>query len=151
MAWLWCKTYKPVNMLLFLSRFFFALLMLSALLLVNCKSNSPGQTPSTNSTNTEIKDSVLVSGLQFPWEILWGPDNFIWMTERGGKISRVNPATGAVISLLTIPDVVSTGEGGLLGMALHPDFSTTPSVFIGYNYNNAGNYREKIVRNRKTH
>jgi len=120
--------------------------MLSALLLVNCKSNSPDSTQSTPSTSVEIKDSVLVSGLQFPWEILWGPDNFIWMTERGGKISRVNPSTAAVISLLTIPDVVSTGEGGLLGMVLHPDFLTTPHVFVGYNYNNTGNYREKIVR-----
>jgi glucose/arabinose dehydrogenase len=93
-----------------------------------------------------IKDSVIVQGLNFPWEILWGPDNFIWMTERGGKISRVNPSTGAVTLMHTITEVVSNGEGGLLGMVLHPNFSTTPNVFVAYNYNNAGNYREKVVR-----
>jgi glucose/arabinose dehydrogenase len=92
-----------------------------------------------------IKDSVLVQGLNYPWEILWGPDNFIWMTERGGKISQVNPATGTVSLLHTIPDVVATGEGGLLGMALHPEFSTTPYVYVAYNYNSGG-YKEKIVR-----
>ena len=92
-----------------------------------------------------IKDSVIVQGLNYPWEILWGPDNFIWMTERGGKISRVNPATGTVSLLHTITEVVSTGEGGLLGMVLHPNFSTTPHVFVAYNYNSGG-YREKIVR-----
>ena len=70
-----------------------------------------------------LKDSVLVQGLNYPWEILWGPDNFIWMTERGGKISRVNPNTGSVKLVYTITEVVSNGEGGLLGMVLHPDFS----------------------------
>lgn len=93
-----------------------------------------------------IKDSVIIQGLNYPWEILWGPDNFIWMTERGGKISRVNPSTGTVSLLHTITEVVSNGEGGLLGMILHPNFSTTPHVFVAYNYNNAGNYREKVVR-----
>jgi aldose sugar dehydrogenase len=93
-----------------------------------------------------IKDSVIVSNLSYPWEILWGPDNFIWMTERGGKISRVNPTTGTVVPVFTITEVVSNGEGGLLGMALHPNFSVTPHVFVVYNYNNGGNYREKVVR-----
>ena len=92
-----------------------------------------------------IKDSVIVQGLNFPWEILWGPDNYIWMTERGGKISRVNPATGVVSLLHTVTEAVANNEGGLLGMVLHPDFSTTPHVFVAYNYN-AGSYKEKIVR-----
>lgn len=95
---------------------------------------------------TEIKDSVIAQNLSFPWEILWGPDNNIWMTERGGKISRLNPATGVITPLLTISEVVSNGEGGLLGMVLHPNFSTTPHVFVVYDYNNGGNYREKVVR-----
>ena len=94
----------------------------------------------------EITDKVIVSNLNFPWEIVWGPDNFIWMTERGGRVSRVNPTTGTVTPLLNIPDVVSNNEGGLLGMALHPNFATTPQVFVVYDYNNGSNYREKVVR-----
>lgn len=86
-----------------------------------------------------------MQGLNFPWEILWGPDNFIWMTERGGKISRVNPATGTVSLLLSVTEAVPNNEGGLLGMVLHPGFSTTPHVFVAYNYNSGG-YKEKIVR-----
>jgi len=93
-----------------------------------------------------LKDSVLVQGLNFPWEILWGPDNNIWMTERGGKISKVNPVTGTVTTLLTVSEVVANNEGGMLGLVLHPDFSTTPQLFVAYDYNNGGNYREKIVR-----
>ena len=56
--------------------------------------NKPNNTLAPGSV--ALKDSVLVQGLNYPWEILWGPDNFIWMTERGGKISRVNPTTGYV-------------------------------------------------------
>ncbi len=106
---------------------------------------------SNNNNNVEppgavdIEDRAIVSTLSFPWEILWGPDNQIWMTERGGKISRVNPATGVVTPLFTISEVVATGEGGLLGMTLHPNFATTPYVFVVYDYNNNG-YKEKVVR-----
>ncbi len=94
----------------------------------------------------EIQDNVIAQNLNYPWEILWGPDNYIWMTERGAKVSRVNPATGAVTPVITISEVVSNNEGGLLGMALHPNFSTTPYVYVVYDYNNGSNYREKVVR-----
>ncbi|MBL7746057.1 MAG: PQQ-dependent sugar dehydrogenase [Chitinophagaceae bacterium] len=92
-----------------------------------------------------IKDSVIADGLNYPWEILWGPDNFIWVTERSGRISRLNPSTGTVTPIHTVTETVSNGEGGMLGMALHPNFSSTPHVFVAYNYN-AGGYKEKIVR-----
>lgn len=98
-----------------------------------------------NNTDVEIIHKVLTDNLQYPWEILWGPDNYIWMTERGGRISRVNPSTGIVTPVFTISDVQSNGEGGLLGMVLHPQFSSNPFLYVAYNYNNNG-YKEKIVR-----
>jgi glucose/arabinose dehydrogenase len=94
----------------------------------------------------EIQTKVLADNLNFPWEILWGPDNKIWMTERGGKISRVDTATGTITQLLTVNEVSSQGEGGLLGMVLHPDFSTKPYVYLAYDYNQSGNYKGKVVR-----
>lgn len=98
-----------------------------------------------NNTEVEITHKVLTENLQYPWEMLWGPDNFIWITERGGRISRINPSTGVVTPLFTISEVQSNGEGGLLGMVLHPQFSTNPFVYVAYNYNNNG-YKEKVVR-----
>ena len=94
----------------------------------------------------EIRDSVIAGNLSHPWEILWGPDNYIWMTERGGKISRINPSTGVITPVLTIDEVESNGEGGMLGMALHPNFATTPQLFVVYNYDNGSGYKEKVVR-----
>ncbi|GAB3876120.1 hypothetical protein GCM10028824_33240 [Hymenobacter segetis] len=95
---------------------------------------------------TTVTVSALASNLNTIWELVWGPDNFIWMTERGGRISRVNPSTGQVLPLLTIADVTETGESGLLGMVLHPQFATSPYVFVVYNYTDAGGLKEKLVR-----
>lgn len=119
------------------------LLLFPLLAALHCKKSSKNIEPPGA---VEIEDSVIVSNLNYPWEILWGPDNFIWMTERGGKISRVNPITGAVTPLLTIAEVISNNEGGLLGMVLHPSFNSNPYVYVVYDYNNGGNYREKVVR-----
>ncbi len=93
-----------------------------------------------------IDIQILTQNLTHPWELVWGSDNFIWMTERGGKISRVNPDNGVVTIVFTIPDAKSIGEGGLLGMVLHPSFSANSQVFLAYNYDKAGIYTEKVVR-----
>jgi len=65
---------------------------------------------------------VMVSGLDGPWEVTWGPDQMLWVTERSGKrIVRVNPATGERKVAITIDEVSAPGgQDGLQGMALHP-------------------------------
>jgi glucose/arabinose dehydrogenase len=88
----------------------------------------------------------VATGLDTPWEILWGPDDWIWMTERGGRISRVNPTTGLVVPLITLADVFEQSESGLLGMVLHPDFGTTPWVYVVYNYRVGNAIAERLVR-----
>ena len=96
---------------------------------------------------TTLTAAALTTGLHVPWELLWGPDNFLWMTERNGRISRVNPTTGQVLPLLTLTDVTETGESGLLGLALHHDLlSTSPYVYVAYNYTASGALKEKLVR-----
>jgi glucose/arabinose dehydrogenase len=90
----------------------------------------------------------VVDSLDTPWEILWGPDDWIWMTERGGRISRVDPETGEQQVLVRIADVHEQSESGLLGMALHPSFADTPFVYVVYNYSNGGGIAEKLVRYR---
>jgi len=95
---------------------------------------------------TEIDTSSVVTGLDTPWEILWGPDDFIWLTERSGKISRLDPGTGELNELITIGDVNEQNEGGLLGMVLHPDFINHPYVYVVYNYIGSSGIEERLVR-----
>src|SRR6186997_220865 len=66
---------------------------------------------------------VLAGQLEGPWEMSWGPDGRLWVTERTGKrVTRINPADGTKTVAVTIPDVhQSASQDGLLGMALHPE------------------------------
>src|SRR6185295_8017152 len=68
---------------------------------------------------------VLNNKLNYPWEILWGPDNYIWFTEREGYVKRMDPSNGKVTLVKKINDVASTTNfNGLLGMVLHPNFES---------------------------
>ena len=95
---------------------------------------------------TTVTVSAIAPNLDTVWELLWGPDNYLWATERYGRISRIDPATGQVQPLLTIADVTENNESGLLGMVLHPDFAAQPYVYVVYNYTDAGALKEKLVR-----
>lgn len=98
---------------------------------------------------TQIDTSTVISGLDTPWEIAWGPDDHIWFTERRGVLSKVDPANGEATLLLDITDgVYEVSEAGLLGLAFHPDFDETPWVYIVYNYQDpiTSGVREQLVR-----
>src|SRR6266536_2218848 len=118
------------------------------LLCVTCndnKSQSPVQSQSEiNTSDAAVR--LVKKGLNYPWEIIWGKDNHIWMTEREGKISRIDPANGNTTFSFMIPDAESNNEGGLLGMALHPDFAQNGFLYVVYDYRKAGGYKEKLVR-----
>lgn len=96
---------------------------------------------------TTIDTATIITGLDIPWEIQWGPDQHIWTTERYGRVSRIDPETGTQHVILDISDLVfQEGESGLLGMALHPSFDEHPYVYMAYTYMVSGNIKEKIVR-----
>ncbi len=88
----------------------------------------------------------IAPNLNRPWEILWGPDDWLWYTERPGRVGRVNPSSGQRITLLELPEVELTHEGGLMGMALHPNFSEQPLVYLVYSFiNEHEQNRQKVV------
>lgn len=96
--------------------------------------------------STMVDTNTVVSNLDTPWEILWGPDDHIWITERYGGVSRLNPETREFTKLLTIDEVYEVGESGLLGMALHPDFEKTSELFLVYNYLESSKIKERLVK-----
>ena len=94
-----------------------------------------------------ILTETVAKGFDTIWELAWGSDNAIWVTERPGTISRVNPTTGTKTVLGQI-SVVENGEGGLLGMAFHPDFPQQPFIYLMYTYTSASGFRNRLVRMR---
>jgi glucose/arabinose dehydrogenase len=109
-------------------------------------SNSYSQTTYTLDS-TIIESRVVKDSLDIPWEIIWGPDDHIWVTERFGRVSRIDPVSGEQKVLLNISsDVYERSEAGMLGMVLHPDFSNTPHVFVAYTYLFRSNIYERLVK-----
>ena len=85
---------------------------------------------------------VLVSGLEGPWEVAWGPDQQLWVTERTGRrVVRINPADGSRSVAATIPEVNTTfTQDGLLGLAFHADLlrgTGNDFVYVAFTYDDA--------------
>jgi PQQ-dependent dehydrogenase (s-GDH family) len=78
-----------------------------------------------------------------PHDLVYGPDNNIWYTERfAGTVSFVNPATGVKTVVLSLGSnlVRVGGQDGLMGLALHPQFNQgKPYVYISYTYQSLSN------------
>ena len=123
-------------------------LIILAILTFSCCCSRCSSTGQSNGGYESKSDSVrtVLAGLNYPWEILWGKDDHIWMTERGGKISKVDPATGKIIFSTSIAEVESNNEGGLLGMVQHPAFLTNGLFYVVYDYDSGNGYREKMVQ-----
>lgn len=95
---------------------------------------------------TVLGVSVVADSLDVPWEILWGPDDWIWITEQKGIVSRINPKTGEKKELLVIPNVWMKRTSGLLGMAVHPNQKKHPYVFVIYTLEREGAYFSRLER-----
>jgi len=64
---------------------------------------------------------TVAAGLGNPWEVTWGPDGKLWVTERTAlRIVRIDPQTGERSIAASLEGLAqATGPGGVLGMALH--------------------------------
>lgn len=75
----------------------------------------------------EIKDvEVIAENLAIPWEIAFLPDGDMLITERPGTLKRI----GKEMRVYAIEGVEHIGEGGLLGLALHPRFKENHWIYI---------------------
>jgi len=91
--------------------------------------------------------SELPTAVSTPWELFYGPDSMLWVTESNGRVSRIDPETGNKTLIYTANDYfggsplenstlcpnLSIGAG-TLGLALHPDFKTPGFSFIYFMY-----------------
>ncbi|MGH9976514.1 MAG: PQQ-dependent sugar dehydrogenase, partial [Nitrososphaeraceae archaeon] len=80
--------------------------------------------------------NVISRNLSAPLNLLYGPDDTLWITERIGKdIVRIDPTNGTMLSTMPIPNAnQSKGQDGVLGMAFDPDFNNTHHIYVAYTY-----------------
>lgn len=99
--------------------------------------------------------STLATDLEIPWALAFlpaspqgGPDRSILLTERPGRV-RIIDSQGVLSPnpVAVISDVKHQGEGGLLGITIHPDFSSNNFVYLYYTYSNdSNNTLNRVVR-----
>ena len=73
----------------------------------------------------------MASGLSIPWDLAFTPDGTMLITERGGTVRAL--VNGQLQTVGRVPNVSANGEGGLLGMAMAPDFSSSRHVYLCHN------------------
>ena len=94
---------------------------------------TPSQTETTAADGTESVEyevEEVVADLRQPWGIAVAPDDTILLTERPGGLVRVDDGEPQRID--GVPEVFAGGQGGLLDVAVHPDYPDTPWVYLTY-------------------
>jgi len=88
---------------------------------------------------------VIASGLEVPWALAFAPDGRLFFTERPGRV-RVMEQGKLLDEPVARLDVAAVSEGGLLGLALDPDFRANGYLYVYYTYRSAGTLRNKVER-----
>ncbi len=93
----------------------------------------------------EVRVDTFVSGLEVPWSLAFAPDGRMFLTERPGRIRVVQGGGLAPEPWATLP-ARAVGEGGLMGLALDPDFERTRRVYVCYTFDDQGQPQNRISR-----
>ncbi len=106
---------------------------LAALALATPAFADPGDVVArVDSDQADFKAVVVAEGLEFPWSLAFLPGGDILVTERGGNLRIVR---AGALDPAPIPhglDLRAVGQGGLLDVALHPDFAANRLVYLSY-------------------
>ena len=104
----------------------------------------------TAADGTRFTIDVVAQNLEIPWAMAFAPDGRMFFTERPGRVRILQGGQVLAAPALALDDVAAIGEGGLLGIAVHPDFASTHFVFLAYTARVAGGSREtRVVRYRE--
>lgn len=93
--------------------------------------------------STLLGVSVVADSLVVPWELVWGPDDWIWATEERGTIMRINPRTGEQRVIMRLK--IGKRPEGLQAMVVHPDLKQYPYVFVHYKRFNKDSVRYNVL------
>ncbi|WP_035990283.1 PQQ-dependent sugar dehydrogenase [Leptolyngbya sp. KIOST-1] len=108
--------------------------------------------PAPETAQVPVVDSVepvtLLEGLEHPWAMAWLPDGDLLITERPGRLRRVSNGELDPTPIAGVPDVLTVGQGGLLDIALHPQFEDNRWVYFTYAAGTQQANRTQVARAR---
>ncbi|MDP6567473.1 MAG: PQQ-dependent sugar dehydrogenase [Alphaproteobacteria bacterium] len=84
------------------------------------------------SEHYELRVVTVARGLEYPWGLAFLPDGSMLVTERPGRLRLVGADGELSPPLAGVPTVRASGQGGLLDVALDPDFGTNETIYLSY-------------------
>lgn len=98
----------------------------------------PTSTASTGTTVTP-QVSTLRADLASPWGLAFLHDGSMLVTEKAGKLYRISADGSVRTEVIGVPVVDAGGQGGLLDVAIDPDFASDPWIYLSYSEPGVGN------------
>lgn len=93
-----------------------------------------------------IHVTTVADGLSHPWAIAFLPDGGMLVTERAGSMRHVSAAGEVSEPLAGVPQVDARGQGGLLDVALDPDFASNRLVYLSFSEAGDGGNGTAVAR-----
>lgn len=124
---------------------FFALFLMLALAACS-KTIAPEPPQNTAPGPYTLQKKVVLTGLQTPWGMDFIDDQTLLIAEKEGQILLANLQTGTSQQIFTVPNVAVFGQGGLLDLRLHPQFSQNKWVYFSYVKRNGNQYTTALGR-----
>ena len=88
--------------------------------------------PTIQSESMHLKLEQLVDGLGIPWGMSFLSANQLLVTGREGVVNLIEIDSGRVIRLSNVPDVLAEGQGGMLDVALSPNYKKDGWIYFTY-------------------
>ncbi len=93
--------------------------------------NSVAKTP-TPQPDTQLSISIIAEGLEHPWGMAFLPDGQILVTERPGRLRLIEQGKLLEEEIDGLPSISDYGQGGLLDVALHPNYNENGWIYFSY-------------------
>lgn len=109
------------------------LLLTGSMALMSHSTATPTETKSAKKiTEADLKVETVVEGLEMPWSTAFLPNGDLLVTERVGKLRLVKNGKLDPQEITGLPSILYKGQGGLLDVALHPDYKNNGWIYISY-------------------
>ena len=113
-------------------KYLFTLICSASTLLVASPIVADNNNLTVTTEKRELKVSQIASGLDHPWSIAFISSSDWLVTERSGQLRRITDGKLQDQPISGLPKIKQTGQGGLLDVVLHPDFSNNQLVYLSY-------------------
>jgi glucose/arabinose dehydrogenase len=112
-----------------------------------CRAATGAESQVFDAGGVPVRAEVIADSLEHPWGLDFLPDGAILVTERPGRIRIVE---GAKLSepVAGVPDVAASGQGGLLDIAVSPDFADSALIFFSFSQPGRGGAGTAVARAR---